>query len=301
MDFQLILHLLNKKHCKNISSPLKFTKMKSENILQSDLLDIVFDNRNKAYGAYELRRHYKRRLVKALSVAFILAGGLACIALFIKKEKGLKMSIADTEYVFFKEVDMPKEKPVEIKKPEPKKAQAAAEKKVAQQQYVSNIEITKNPAEASKINTLKEDVAISGQNVEGKPEGQVFVPDPIKIDASGNDIPTAPAVDKLTPRATADIMPAYPGGMNALRKFMEKNLQSFDDIDEGKVVSVKITFVVGFDGKLKGFQVMEDGGAPYNNEVIRVLKKMPEWIPGKANGENVSVYYTIPVKFTAAQ
>jgi protein TonB len=46
---------------------------------------------------------------------------------------------------------------------------------------------------------------------------------------------------------------------------------------------------------------MEDGGYVFNNEVIRVLKKMREWIPGKSNGQNVSVYYTIPVKFAAAE
>ena len=55
--------------------------------------------------------------------------------------------------------------------------------------------------------------------------------------------------------------------------------------------------MVGFDGKLQGFETIEDGGAAFNKEVIRVLKKMPEWIPGKSNGENVAVYYTIPVKF----
>ena len=65
-------------------------------------------------------------------------------------------------------------------------------------------------------------------------------------------------------------------------------------------MSVKVTFVVGYEGKLKGFKITEDGGEVFNKEVIRVLKKMPDWIPGKANGENVSVYYTIPVKFTGA-
>ena len=273
--------------------------MKSEKILQSDLLDIVFDNRNKSYGAYELRKHYKRRLIKALCAAFIVAGGLACLAVFIKKEGEVKVTFPDTEYVFFKEVEMPKEKPVEIKKPAQKKVQATV-KKVPQQKFVSNIDITTNPLEASKVNTLQDDIPIGGENIEGKPTGHVIVPPADIIDADGNDKPT-PEVDKVTPRAVADVMPAYPGGIPALRKFLEKNLQSFDDIEDGKVISVKITFVVGYDGKLKGFKVLEDGGTPYNNEVIRVLKKMPDWIPGKANGESVSVYYTIPVKFTAAQ
>ena len=72
-------------------------------------------------------------------------------------------------------------------------------------------------------------------------------------------------------------------------------------MEAGQVISVKIKFVVGFEGKLKSFEIIEDGGMIFNKEVIRVLKKMPDWIPGKSNGEAVSVYYTIPVKFTAAE
>ncbi|HEY5407892.1 MAG TPA: hypothetical protein VIJ92_12430 [Ginsengibacter sp.] len=44
--------------------------------------------------------------------------------------------------------------------------------------------------------------------------------------------------------------------------------------------------------------MIKSGGIAFDNEVVRVLKKMPLWIPGKSNGENVSVYYVIPVKFT---
>jgi hypothetical protein len=58
---------------------------------------------------------------------------------------------------------------------------------------------------------------------------------------------------------------------------------------------------VGYDGKLKKFEVQQDGGKVFNEEVIRVLKKMPDWIPGKTKGENVSVYYAIPVKFLATE
>ena len=54
---------------------------------------------------------------------------------------------------------------------------------------------------------------------------------------------------------------------------------------------------MGYDGKLKSFTTVQDGGEEFNKEVIRVLKKMPEWEPGKTKGQNVSVYYVIPVKF----
>lgn len=275
--------------------------MKSENILNSDLLDIVFDNRNKAYGAYELRKHYKRRLVKALAIAFVMAAGVVTMVMFIKKEKAAIFEIPDSELAVLKVVEIPKEKPAEPKKPAAPKPPSAP-KPLDQQKWVSKIEITKRPEEATKLSNDLDKVAISNITKGGEPyKGEVFVPEPIKIDAQGNGLPKAPAVDRETPQLTADVMPAFPGGMAALRKFLEKNLQNPEDMNEGEVISVKIKFVVGYDGKLKGFQIIEDGGDVYNKEVIRVLKKMPEWVPGKANGENVSVYYTIPVKFTAAQ
>ena len=110
-----------------------------------------------------------------------------------------------------------------------------------------------------------------------------------------------PPIDKNKPSDFAEVMPVYPGGNEALRKFLERNLKTPESAESGQTISVKMRFVVGFDGTLKSFETIQDGGAEYNNEVIRVLKKMPQWIPGKTKGENVSVYFTIPVKFTAIE
>jgi protein TonB len=68
-------------------------------------------------------------------------------------------------------------------------------------------------------------------------------------------------------------------------------------LEDGELISVKVKVIVGYDGKLKNFELVQDGGTEFNNEVIRVLKKMPAWKPGKSKDQNVSVYYTIPVKF----
>jgi len=92
-------------------------------------------------------------------------------------------------------------------------------------------------------------------------------------------------------------MPEFPGGINALRRFLERNLRNPRDLEDGELISVKVMFVVGYDGKLQRFEVIQDGGKEFNNEVIRVLKQMPAWVPGKSRGQNVSVFYTIPVKF----
>jgi protein TonB len=113
-------------------------------------------------------------------------------------------------------------------------------------------------------------------------------------------LPVVKKIDVETPLLTAEVMPSYPGGLEALKRFLERNLNNPQDLQEGQMVSVKIRFIVGYDGKLKGFETVEDGGEAFNKEVIRVLKKMKDWIPGKSNGENVSVYYIIPVKFVEA-
>jgi protein TonB len=85
--------------------------------------------------------------------------------------------------------------------------------------------------------------------------------------------------------------------MDALRKFLQKHLQTPDELESGETVSVRVKFVVDYTGKLKSFETVKNGGDTYNNEVVRVLKKMPDWVPGKTKGENVSVYYVIPVRF----
>ena len=71
-------------------------------------------------------------------------------------------------------------------------------------------------------------------------------------------------------------------------------------MEDGELVKVVVQVTVGYDGKFKSFDVTQDGGEEFNKEVIRVLKKMPAWIPGKSNGRDVATYMQIPIKFVPA-
>ena len=113
------------------------------------------------------------------------------------------------------------------------------------------------------------------------------------LDAAFTKVPAEP-----NPVETAEIMPQYPGGVQALLSFLKKNIHS-PNIEEGEDISVKIEFVVNYDGSLENFNVIQSGGDIFDNEVLRVLKKMPLWIPGKSKGKNIAVYYVVPVKFTS--
>jgi len=269
--------------------------MRIDQILSADVLDLLFDNRNKAYGAYDLRKFYKDRLIKSMAITFLGAGLLSILVFSAKNKETLSFTVPDigTTCVVLDqpipEIPPPMEQP---KKPT-QKADA--------QKYVANILVTKKEAEADPLANNLDMVAISNQTVIGDPGVELIVgADPGAETKPGLAIVSASTVKKTdieTPRATAEVMPSYPGGMEALKRFLERNLQNPQDLNDGEVASVKIRFIVGYDGKLKGFETVEDGGEAFNKEVIRVLKKMKDWNPGRSNGENVSVYYTIPVKF----
>lgn len=269
--------------------------MQTEKILQSDVLDIIFENKNKAYGAYALRKFYNNRLYKAFGVMVLIVIVLCSFTLIKPEVKIVDFYITKDVSGLVEIIDKKKDKPVETKK---EKQEVAKQKAPVASDKFTTPKITVKP-NIEPIKNLGANTIIG--NVDIKVLGAVL--------AKVGDIPmlgkdtvavvgiTKPTIDKITPTEGADVMPAYPGGMGALTTFLQKNLQNPQDLDEGQKVSVKIKFIVGYDGQLKGFETIEDGGYAFNNEVIRVLKKMPNWIPGKMAGENVSVFYTVPVRF----
>jgi len=268
--------------------------MNSEIILKSDVLDILFEKRNKMYGAYALRKFYNNRLIKSIAITVGAASILSAFT-FMPNRKGT--------IIFYDAITManlPKPKTPEPKKELPKhtaKPAAALAQKiftkpliVAVTQKVDTLQIIKPTDAIGALNIIAKantDAAIIGTPTNGEGDG-------------GKAIVSTPPKDINEPINNPDVAPAYPGGINALRKFLERNLKNPTDMEPGEMVSVSIRFVVGYDGKLQKFTTEQDGDERYNNEVIRVMKKMPQWIPGKANGENVAVYFSIPVKFVPA-
>ena len=302
MECKCIHHLIAKRPFLNYhSSFLKLFNMKTDAILNADIIDIIFENRNKAYGAYSLRKFYNNRLYKALALTFSFAAVLLAFS-FLQKEKVIPLTYIGGPIVTIPPPVFDEPKPEKPKDKTVTQKTATPHIKPPTQIFTNNIKIMADEKLPS-IKDLDDDIQIGAEDIKGKPGAPIVVttkvPDgPI---TTGDTEPAKPAIDKVTPTGFAEVMPLYPGGIDALRKFLERNLKNPQDLDEGQHVIVKIRFIVGYDGTLKGFETIQDGGAVFNNEVVRVLKKMPQWIPGKTRGENVSVYYTIPVNFQAAE
>lgn len=260
--------------------------------MQADELDILFEGRHKGYGAYMLRRQYPGRLKTALLAMLLFCGLVAAWALLTKKPVRAMVLAPETKLVFLAEDPKPVQK--EQKKPEiPKKPVKSNPAKT--QAFINNIAIVQQPT-VPKIRNLDDSIQIDNRTVNPPVSGP-----PIVGTVPGPPVPGVPPVPPSVPDGpleTAEFMPEFPGGMPALRRFLEKNLQMPSSLEPGDLVSVKMKFVVGADGKLRSFETLQDGGADCNREVIRVLKQMPDWKPGRSHGRDVSVYYILPVTFT---
>lgn len=181
----------------------------------------------------------------------------------------------------------------EIEKP--KEQQPRQTQKSQTQQLTDTYKVVENNKPSTVFNNI-ENMAV-GTVTDTSGVSTAIAEPPVPGAGSGvAATPPAPPVEtEAGPIDNPDVQPTYPGGPEALRRFLEKNLQAPEELSEA--VQVRIKFVVGNDGNLESFDIVQSGGDEFNNEVIRVLKKMPQWNAGKKGGRSVKVYCYLPVTF----
>jgi len=270
--------------------------MQPEKILKSDVLDILFENRNKAYGAYTLRREYNARLYKAIAITFTLAALLLLFSFDSKKTMDGGY-VFKNDSIFINHIKPPvthKVDPPAAKKSNPIRSVAATTPIIPTRPLiVPNEDVTKLIPKNDDINKVNPGLVASqpgsGPNIPGG-----------SGTGGGNDSSGSGTfqnkINKETVIDNPDIPAEYPGGKAALKRFLERNLEN-PSSENDEQASVLVKFTVKYDGTVSDFEVMQSGGEDFDKEVLRVLRKMPHWIPGKTNGQDVSVHYVIPVRF----
>lgn len=284
--------------------------MESGKILQSDYLDLIFDNRNKKYGGYELRKHYNRRALKALSItcAVILLGiGTPFVMNQLNaKEPVMPSKVSDHVIPVH---------PRDIIYPPPPKPPvddgSAARPKTAEtiKNPVPKIVATNDvPDDAKPPDTKELEHKLSGPVTSPGEEGEAIAlsKEPYKGpfgdgDVSGKDKTGGTPLLSDKPYVSVEEMPEFPGGMKALAEYVRQNLRypaaAKEDGIEGKVI---ISFVVNAQGVIEDAKVTRGIGGGCDKEALRVINAMPKWKPGKQNGHNVKVYYSLPIGFKLA-
>ena len=276
--------------------------MKPEIILRSTLLDIIFDNRNKEYGAYQLRKEYNSRLTKALAITFIsvmllLGWQMVKSHFFPDRQIGLTLvNIQDSGITI---------SPPPMEKPKAMSELPKATKQMAEKVFVTPL-IVKDKEETS-VTEMKalEHANIGTKDVDGEAitNGPALVTTGAGSGSGGTTegVSISPEEVEITaPLNKAEYMPEFPGGTEAFLKYMHRNLKQPDDIAAGEKVVIKVRFVVGTDGSITDAYVVQSGGH-LDKDVLRVINKMPKWKPGEQNGRKVPVYFNLPVTFLGTE
>jgi periplasmic protein TonB len=125
-----------------------------------------------------------------------------------------------------------------------------------------------------------------------------IVQPPLEGTGKSNSTETQVGIDKDVVVDRPDFMPEFPGGMEALQRFLSRNLRMpRQDLEPGSKISTLVRFVVDKNGTVAGIELEKSGGKDFDNEVERVVKKMPQWKPGIQHGKYVAVYFRLPVIF----
>ncbi len=260
--------------------------MEINKILSSDLLDILFDGRNKEYGAYDLRKTYNKRIKFAMIGTFAI-----CLLLLVGSIIANNTSKSKTELVV---ADVTLEKVNEEKKPEPPPPPPPPK------QEPPKVEITKftppkivkdeevKPDEEIKEVEKLEDTKIGTINQEGAKDEGVVAP-PVE---KGTGVVEAPKVEEDYDKVftVVQIAAEFPGGLPAWSKYLERNLNRDLPVENGAPpgkYTVIVSFIVSKTGDISDVSAENDPGYGTKAEAIRVITKGPKWKPAVQNGRNV--------------
>lgn len=276
--------------------------MASLDLIQNSWSDLIFENRNKAYGAYVLRQQTGRRNFWSIVTVLII---FAAVMVFM---------VAKNAYDEYQAKHMAMEQVTELSALQQQKKEAKVERK----------EVVKHEEVEKVVEKVKSSVKFTAPVIkkddEVKPEDEIKSQDEIMnskvavgfANVEGNDengevlkakevIATEPVKPKEEESKVFDVveqMPSFPGGTAALMQYLAKNIKypvvAEENGIQGRVIC---TFVVERDGGVTDVRVAKSVDPSLDKEAVRVVSSMPKWIPGKQNGSAVRVKYTLPVTF----
>lgn len=275
--------------------------MQTNNIMNADMLDILFEHKNKAYGAYNLRRTYDKRLYAAMGVTLGVGLLFTITTLFAGGgEKKIQLEVSPPIILTELEEHKKKEEP-KMKVPETAAPRAAATAQIeqirVQQHVIPDIVPDEQVPEDKKVATLDElDKAqigaisslgaddpgnkapvISGTGTGGK-AGE-------HLGKGGNEV-----VDEKG-FVNVQVEARFPGGLEAWKKFLERNLNQDLPVENAAPVgryTVIVAFTVDKEGNVSDVKAQNNPGYGTADEAVRVIKRGPKWQPAIQNGRNVT-------------
>ncbi len=269
-------------------------------LIDNGWVDLVFEGKNHAYGAYQLRKNTGVRNLKALITMFV---GFAIIAAIVIAKVSFDKYMASRNVAVVTDVELTQlaeKKPIKQEKKDDQEDMSKIEvervkssvaftvPEIKKDNEVKEDQETKSQDELSETNT-----AIGAFTVEGNDETAEVKHVEEKIAE-----PEPPKEEETKVFDVVEQMPSFPGGPAALMQYLSSNIKYPVVAEENGVQGrVVCTFVVEKDGSITDVRVVKSVDPSLDKEAMRVVKSMPKWIPGKQNGSAVRVKYTVPVTF----
>jgi protein TonB len=275
--------------------------MSKIDLIDNNWVDLVFEGKNKEYGAYVLRKETGKRNVKALvwvMIGIALIFGIAYANLAIQNAIKANQPTIDAD-VELSKLAQKKEAKVERKEPiKVEQEQKVVEKvkssvkftapEIKKDEEVKPEDELKSQDDLAKINTAIGTFDVKGND---EAEGEVLKAKEVVVDEK-------PKEEETKVFEVVEQMPSFPGGEAELIKYLSTHIKYPAIAEENGIQGrVTATFVVERDGSITDVKVVKSVDPSLDKEAIRVLKAMPKWIPGKQNGSAVRVKYTVPVTF----
>ena len=273
--------------------------MEANKILSADVLDLLFENRNKDYGAYQLRKTYNKRITKALIITASVAL-LALLGSFLANKISAGATKVKKTEVNLMDIVQEEEKKVEPPPPPPPVEPPKVEMKQFTPPVIKKDEEVKEEEKPPEQEELK-DVKIDVQNQEGiKDEA----PTVTNIDEGKQVVEEKKEEDENHIFEKVEIEASFEGGFAAWKKYLEKNLRSEVASENGApagTYTVNVRFVVDREGNISDVRSLTSHGYGIEEEAVRVIKKGPKWRPGNQNGRAVNSYHTQPITFVVTE
>jgi protein TonB len=261
---------------------------------KADYLDILFDNRNKAYGGYQLRRTYGQRVGKAMLLLYGTLAALACYAMVPGKQTdALEEKKPFQTVCSFTEVKLP---PPQVPAPPQQPAPPAKQTPSPNTATLTAPVIVNKDIRDDDYMTRQTDMtnAVAGSTTNSTSNEGIAT---ITTTGDGNNIVVTVTDSKpQLPPAYVEVMPEFNGNIAAWLAANISYPQAARDAGmEGRVV---LQFVVNEDGSISDAMVLRGIGGGCDDEALRVVQQMPKWKAGRQNGKTVKVLFRIPVVFT---
>ncbi len=255
---------------------------KSSPFYVDQLDEIVFSNRNKEYGAYALRRAYRRFVNRSMLFAIVIMLAVVLIPFFIWKQTA---TAGEETTVTSEMMDMATNKKEDAPPPPPPPPEQVMEQKA---KFTAPV-VTMDTTEVVEIS--QDDLNQSTVNVNVSTEDVV-----VEDDGSDDIIEEVIATPVFT---VVEEMPSFPGDDASRVRFLTENIKYPQMAKESGIQgTVYVTFVIDERGRVADVKVLRGIGGGCDEEAIRVVKMMPPWNAGKQSGKPVRVQFNMPIKFT---